>query len=54
MEMMEIKLTNMTNPLMSTSEQKRLQSKYERLKKSRVTKKKKNEETGLTAIALLG
>ncbi len=54
MEMMQIKLTNMINPLTLTSVRVRLRSKYARLKKSIVGKKKNDEETALAATAFLG
>ncbi len=53
-EMMEIKLMNTTNLMMLTIVRERLWSKYERLKKSGVIKKKNDEETALALNSFLG
>ncbi len=53
-ETMEIKLMNTATQLTLMIVREKLKCKYARLKKSRVTKKKNNEETALTAEAFLG
>ncbi len=53
-EMMEIDLTNTTNPLTLKCARERLQSKYARLKKSRVAKQENDKEMMLAAKAFSG